>query len=83
MTWNEITVFPNPSAGNFSMQLSSTLQHTELSFVSCDLQGRIVQHILSTNQPLVSTELSQPGVYMLQVLSGKQIMGFKKIIVLK
>lgn len=79
----ELNIFPNPTPGNISIQLPLILQQSSTQFVFLNIEGKKVFGITSINQPIVTTQISQPGVYFLQVINENQIFGFKKIIVLK
>jgi hypothetical protein len=70
------SVYPNPSDGNFMIDLSS-LQEREVRLEIYDLSGRKVctkdLKPLGNVQP-VSTGISQKGVYMLRVTGGGELL---------
>lgn len=76
-----LTVFPNPSKGNFSIRLNglSELGRLQIS----DLSGRVVfQKQVNPREELIEIELNQvnPGIYLLSVMNQDVLMTKKLII---
>lgn len=61
------SVYPNPSKGLFTIQLSQPIQKPEIYIT--DLQGRTVS--FSQNENIIRLENSLPGIYLLTIKVGK------------
>ena len=75
-----ISVFPNPSVGNVTLRLGSSIivNHT---YQINDLQGKKLQTgIVSTAETLISFSELSVGAYILTVFSGSAVVGQFKII---
>lgn len=60
-----VSVFPNPSSGNFSIELPAVKTTWEIELT--DLQGRIVYKEQSSNSKIILNTQSENGVYLLRV----------------
>ncbi len=67
-----VKVYPNPTAGQFRVELSSISEHAEVTVM--DVQGRMIaRQVLSNDQGrVVAFDLSQfsAGMYLIQVQNG-------------
>ena len=71
---NELTLYPNPSSGTFTVS-SESLFAAGTQLVVMDMLGKVVhqQNVQSaTDQVLVQTENLKPGMYMVQVINGQE-----------
>lgn len=64
-------VFPNPSAGSFSIQLEESFTGEKVSLVIFDVNGKIVQH-QEANSLNASIKGLQKGVYLLKISNSRQ-----------
>ncbi len=69
----DVSIYPNPSTGNFSIELSQLTDDAVLRVLSAD--GRLVQQQTINN---VITDVQLPlverGTYMIQILTGNSIL---------
>ena len=64
-----ISVYPNPSDGNFSIDLGENYQ--TLSLTIKDMSGRIIQSSNYYDRQLLNLKLDGPaGIYFLMIVSG-------------
>ena len=78
-----VTVFPNPSSGNFSLEFPNEMTATELRLF--DLSGRELDkhcftYRISGKQVSVSLINLDPGVFILRAGNGKQTLNSKLIL---
>jgi hypothetical protein len=79
---NSISVFPNPSSGNFTIELPAekTMWEVELT----DLQGRVVYKEELSGTKLMLNAPSENGVYLLRVTNlGTSEQAVKKLVIQK
>jgi hypothetical protein len=75
---NLILIFPNPTSGNFTIQISpTTTQIKILNSVGQLLQSKIIER-----QKNLNFELAYNGIYFIQIITDKRIIT-KKVIVCK
>ena len=68
---NEILVYPNPTDGNFSIDLGRS--YKEISISITDMNGRLIQSETFMDNQLLSFTLDEPaGVYLLIIESRNQ-----------
>lgn len=66
---SKINVFPNPTAGNFSIDLGESHQTVRVTIT--DLGGRLIQTATYSDSQLLHFKLEEPaGVYLLNIESG-------------
>ena len=66
---NDFTLYPNPTDGNFSIDLGESRHPATLTIM--DLAGRIIQSSTNNENQLVNLNLDGPaGVYLLMIESG-------------
>jgi hypothetical protein len=66
----QVTIFPNPSKGNFSIELVGLSEVGQLQI--CDLTGRTVfQNQVNPREELIEIELGQvpSGIYLLSIMN--------------
>lgn len=79
----ELSVFPNPSVGNFVVQFPDN-RKGELEIRVIDLQGRIVAEYQRTEVASLPIDLEgrlSSGMYLLQVAQQGQVIGTERVIV--
>ncbi len=79
----ELSVFPNPSAGNFMIQFPENSKG-ELDVRVIDLQGRVVAEYQSTEQAALPIDLEgqlPSGMYLLQVSQQGAVIGTERVMV--
>ncbi len=66
---NKLLLYPNPTDGNFSIDLGETYQTVSISIT--DLSGKLIQSKKYNDSQLVNLSLEEPaGVYLLIIESG-------------
>jgi hypothetical protein len=61
---NALTVYPNPTSGNFSIDLGETYNATTITIT--DLNGKLIQSKTYSESQLLNLKLEEPaGVYLL------------------
>lgn len=74
-----IHVFPNPSAGTFTIDLGSTVESAQITIT--DVTGRIVESSNHNATSSVQITLNEPsGIYFIEVVSGEQKSNLKLIV---
>ncbi len=76
---NKILVDPNPSSGNFVIQLPAGSFSVSLSVF--DVEGRKILETNTRSSTLAEIHLDRPGIYFLQATSTQGNIGSQKIIV--
>lgn len=79
----ELSVFPNPSVGNFVIQFPEN-RKGELEIRVIDLQGRLVVEYQMTEAASLPIDLEgqlSSGMYLLQVAQQGQVIGTERVIV--
>jgi len=71
-------IFPNPSAGNFNVELSPSFLNGQLSVM--DVQGRVILQ-RKIDQTNMQVEVETKGVYMLNISTVEQETLIKKLVV--
>lgn len=70
LTGDNISIFPNPTEGNFMVDLGSNYNSVKVSIR--DLNGRLVQSKEFNNSRLLNLTIDEPaGVYLLRIESDK------------
>lgn len=68
---NEIILYPNPTEGNFSIDLGAS--HEEVKISVMDLNGKLVYENTYHHSQLLNLKLDEAtGVYLLQIKSGNK-----------
>lgn len=84
-TFQNLSIFPNPSSDNFTVYLNSNSHIEQAQLSILDISGRLVQtEEISFNQnsfrKTIDVSNLQSGIYLVQVLSGKEKITKKLII---
>ena len=67
----EASVYPNPTNGNFSIDLGESYPTT--SIIITDLLGKTIQTNEFTNIQILNLKIDEPaGIYLLKIESGNQ-----------
>ena len=67
---NAFTVYPNPTDGNFSIDLGSVYEKTQVSII--DASGRVVFSKAITQSQVIPLSIEESaGVYLVTILAGK------------
>jgi len=75
-----VKVYPNPSPGRFTVEVSDW--HDQLKLTIFDVLGReIASKPLSGGQMEFHLEYLEDGVYFMQVLEGRRMIGQQKIVI--
>lgn len=77
-TDNNLIIFPNPTNGNFRLNLPSTAKHIQI----LNSLGQIVERKNIENETDIDFEFKESGVYFVQIATNK-LSFTKKIIVIK
>ena len=83
-TFDEISIYPNPTSDQLFIQLPSQTRPTEVTI--SDLQGRrvLVQDaILSDNALSINIADFSPGLYILEIREGRELVVSERIVVLE
>lgn len=76
---NEITLFPNPSDGDFSIDLRD--HYTDVTMSIFDLNGKIIQSGVYNGGQLLDLKLDEaPGVYLLSMQAGAKVSTIRLVI---
>src|SRR5690625_2825556 len=77
-----IKIYPNPNDGKFNISLPSSMQNETMNIGVYDLQGRMIYQEEWSNHNEPSIELNQvnPGLYILRIDNGSDVMNKKLII---
>lgn len=68
---NELLVFPNPTDGNFSIDLGGN--YNSVMIIITDVDGRVIQSNNYHDSQLLNLKLEEPsGIYILMVKSGNK-----------
>jgi len=74
----EFKVYPNPSSGQFTLELQA---YQNIQVTIRDLQGKqVLNQSLNTTKTLVNTSKWAKGTYILELSSGSQALGSEKIV---
>ncbi len=66
---NKMKIFPNPTNGNFSVDLGE--MYSSISITISDLNGRLIQNKTFSKRQVLSLKIDQPaGIYLLNIQSG-------------
>jgi hypothetical protein len=75
---NSISVFPNPSKGIFTLQMS---ENTNATLFITDIMGRIVlERNINAQENHISIPNATTGIYLLHLLTGERIKSMKLVI---
>jgi len=83
-TFEEINIYPNPASDQLFIDLPRQARATEITL--SDLQGRrvVVQDaILSDNSLSLDLSKFAPGVYLLEIREGRDLVVSERIVVLE
>jgi len=76
---SDVKLFPNPNNGIFTLQVSDEFINSELTITG--LNGQVLyNHILSKNNNEINLQQFKPGIYMLIIRNGKNVVREKLII---
>lgn len=73
---NEVSIFPNPSNGKFTITFPSTTRQIRIS----NSLGQVMQTKCVDNEKIAEFELSKNGIYLIQIETDKQTITKKLII---
>lgn len=66
---NKLLVSPNPTIGDFSIDLGSVYKSAEISI--SDINGKLIRSELSENKQVINMSLREPtGIYLLMIQAG-------------
>jgi hypothetical protein len=66
---NELLLYPNPTNGNFSIDLGKNYQ--AVTIIIADLKGEVIQSNTYNNSQLLNLKIEEPaGVYLLTIVSA-------------
>jgi hypothetical protein len=70
---DEYQLSPNPTRNHFTLRnKNSNITPTHIRIL--DLQGRTIQtNILATGNQLIFGETLKPGVYLIEIITGKEV----------
>ena len=75
---NKIIIYPNPTDGDFSINLESIDEHTEVSII--DITGKVLYKRSAAQKQVLNFSLSEPaGFYFITVHSDEKMAVFKLI----
>jgi hypothetical protein len=76
-------VFPNPTAGNISVEAQSTAPNEELTFEVIDLFGKtmVTQHAVGGQKVMLDLNALPSGYYILRVHSNDVYLGHERIMI--
>ncbi|MDA3953202.1 MAG: T9SS type A sorting domain-containing protein [Bacteroidales bacterium] len=80
---NEIKIYPNPSNGNFIIQIESVNIEKQLIYEIVDIAGRIIQTgIINSFEKNKNIEILEPneGIYFIKIYSSKEYFTSKILI---
>lgn len=73
---SKMTIFPNPTDGNFAIDLGSVYDHAEISIT--ELTGKVIYNLSAVQTQVVSISVNEPaGLYFVRVHSGEKEAVFK------
>ena len=68
---NSLTIYPNPTAGNFSLDLGTS--YKSITITLTDLNGKLIQTENYTESQFLNLQIKQPaGIYLLIIESGNE-----------
>lgn len=73
-----VTIYPNPSKGNFSIKSGGPLQNSWIEIINC--QGQLVQ-TLTGNQSSFSIDGLSKGIYLVRILNEEAVLEVKRVVV--
>jgi hypothetical protein len=75
---SKIAIFPNPTDGNFSIDLGSVYESTEISMT--DITGKVIDKLYAAQTQVVSISINEPaGLYFVRVRSREKDAVFKLV----
>jgi len=77
---NEITVYPNPFDGNFTLQMNNVDPDEQLQALVYDVTGKLIEQLTFRSETLVTGQQLSPGIYEIVVRTAS---GIKKARVVK
>ena len=70
----EVSLYPNPSAGEFKLMISAPLNKSKAVVKVIDIQGRLMKSFeCNANQVTALGNELKPGVYMVEVRMGNEV----------
>ena len=71
---NILTVYPNPSNGNFNFKIESANLITDYKVKICNLNGQVIKQFLNSNAAFLIDLTEFPnGIYFVKLISEKEI----------
>jgi murein DD-endopeptidase MepM/ murein hydrolase activator NlpD len=82
MVKSEVSLYPNPNSGEFTLLLNGTDLSQEVTFELRDVLGReVVQQPVTAAQTSISKQGLSPGVYTYSVRNAGGQVGFGKVVI--
>ena len=68
---DELIVYPNPTSGNFSINLGSTYENAKI--VIMDIYGKMIESKTMTQSKILKLSIKEPvGIYIVSIQAGKK-----------
>ena len=68
---DELIVYPNPTSGNFSINLGSTYEDAKI--VIMDIYGKMIESKTMTQSKILKLSIKEPvGIYIVSIQAGKK-----------
>ena len=75
---NGISLFPNPTGGDFSIDLGSV--HASAGVSIADIAGKVIRAVTITESQVIHLSIDEPaGLYFVTVRSGEREVVFKLV----
>ena len=75
---NKLSIYPNPTDGNFNIDLGSIYESISIQFT--DLNGKLIEEVSFENKQLLNLEIQEEsGVYLLHINTDSKKAVFKLI----
>ena len=66
---NNLFFYPNPTSGNFSIDLGSTYENSKILIT--DISGKLIDSKIFTHSQILDLSIKQPnGIYIVSVQAG-------------
>jgi sialate O-acetylesterase len=79
---SRISVYPNPSHGNFTINATDYQTKNQISVTVRDLQGNIVFERIAKEGDVIDVNSNvKPGTYILQIVDGNKVISKERVII--